>query len=311
MTVCRRKRDRTGWFKLFSAVAAALLGVSATLSARAADIQPLKLSFAPDDESVYAPPQPAREEQGSNQGGVNLDLSFNYMSDYVYRGINHSDFPGRSRTANLQFDGKVSFNTGRLPHPFFGVFTNLYDNDPVSRFQEIRPFAGFEWNLRPVNVVAGVNSYIYPEREHFNTAEAFLQLTLDDSLLFRTERPLFSPYVYGAYDYDKNDGYYIEAGVSHDVVFEDWGLTLTFFGDVGYMSNIHQQFIFVAQKGSGFQHYDVGMVATYQLNNLLHVSRRYGEINLRGYLNYTDGINRQLLHSDSTVWGGAGIQFKY
>jgi hypothetical protein len=308
MIVCRT-RDQKGWMKLFTA-AAVLFSVTAALSARA-EIEPLKLSFAPDDESVYAPPQPPREDQGTNQGGVNVDLSFNYMSDYVYRGINHSDFPGRTRTANLQFDGKVSFNTGRLPHPFFGVFTNLYDNDPVSRFQEIRPFAGFEWSLRPITVAVGVNSYIYPEREHFNTSEAWMQLTLDDSLLFRTERPLFTPYVYGAYDYDKNDGFYLEAGVSHDLVFEDWGLAFKFFADVAYMSHIKQQFIFVSERSTGFQHYDVGMVVTYQLNSLLHVSRRYGEIDLKGYLTYTDGITRQLLHSDSTVWGGAGIQFKY
>src|SRR5947209_14644220 len=149
MTVCRRrcprKRNRTGWSDLCFAVVAtlAVLSVAAAAPRARAEFQPMKLTLLPEDESVYAPPVPAREDQGTNQGGVNLDLNFSYMSDYVYRGLNHSDFPGRSRKPNFQFDGVVSFNTGRLPHPFFGIFSNLYDNDPVSRFQEIRPFAGF------------------------------------------------------------------------------------------------------------------------------------------------------------------------
>jgi hypothetical protein len=40
------------------------------------------------------------------------------------------------------------------------------------------------------------------------------------------------------------------------------------------------------------------------------VARRYGEINLQGYLWYTDGLNHQMAHVDK-MWGGMGLQFKY
>ena len=309
MTVCTRELGR--WGKLLSVGSGALLGMLAAALPARAEIQPLKLSFAPEDESVYAPPVPAREDQGTNMGGVNLDLSFSFLSDYVYRGVNHSDLPRSSHKPNFQFQGVVSFNTGKLPHPFVGIFANIFDSDPVSRFQEIRPFAGIEWTVRPITLDAGINSYIYPEREAFNTSEVWMKLTLDDAVIFRTERPLFTPYLYAAYDYDKNKGFYVEAGVSHDFVIEDYGLTFTLLADVAYISHFQQQFIFTGIKSSGFQHYDGGLIATYQLNNLLKVSKRFGEIDLKGYLYYTDGIGPQILHAESTVWGGAGLQFKY
>jgi hypothetical protein len=294
-----------GW----SLAAAALI----LLFARAAraDIPLYKLSLLPEDESVYAPPSAPREDQGVNQGGVNLDLKFTNLSNYIYRGVDHSRFPGRNQKPNVQVEGTVSFNTGKLPHPFFGVFTNIYNNDPVSRFQEIRPFGGFQWTLRPITVDAGVNAYIYPEREKFNTAEVWTKITFDDSILFRSEHPFLSPYVYGAYDYTLNHGFYIEVGVKHDFVIEDTGITLTVLGDVAYVDQIKKVFIFTNAKDHGLQHYDVGFIARYSLNRLFHFSKRYGDVSLNGYLYYTDGINRDVLHTDTKVWGGVGIEFRY
>ena len=305
MGVGMRKLMRQWTWLLIGAFSAALSG------GVRAEMPVYKLSLLPEDESVYAPPTLPREDQGINQGGVNLDLKFTFYSDYIYRGINHTKFPGRTSSPDFQVEGTVYFNTGKLPHPFFGVFTNVYNDDPVSRFQEIRPFGGFEWTIRPFTIDAGVNSYIYPEREKLNTSEAFAKLTFDDSILFRTERPVFSPYIYGAYDYTLNNGTYAEAGIKHDFVIEDTGLTLTVFGDIAYINGIKQVFIFTNAKRTGLQHYDVGLIASYSLNNLFKFSRRYGDVTLNGYLNYTDGINRDVLHADTKIWGGFGIQFKY
>ena len=286
------------------------LGAVAATGARG-ELPLYKLSLLPEDESVYAPPAVPREDQGINQGGVNVDLLFTYLSAYVYRGVDHTKFLGRQQKPDLQFNGQVSFNLGKLPHPFVGIFTNVYNADPVSRFQEIRPFAGVEWTLRPFTVAAGVNAYIYPEREKLNTDEVWTRITFDDSMLFRTERPIFSPYVYGAYDYRLNNGTYLEAGVQHEFIIEDTGLSLTVFGDIAYVNGIKQVFIFTNARANGLQHYDVGLIARYSLNNLFHFSRRYGDVSLNGYLNYTDGINRSVLHADTKLWGGVGLQFKY
>jgi len=261
-------------------------------------------------ESVYAPPAPPKADEGVNAGGVNLDLNVRYLTDYVYRGVDHSDVGGHEDAPNLQFDGRVEFNLGKLPHPFIGLFTNIYDSDPISRFQEIRPFFGVDWNLRPFTFEVANNTYIYPDRESVNTSEVYAKVTFDDSILFHTEKPVFTPYVLAAYDYDINEGWYMEAGIKHDFAIEGTGITLTPQADVAFIQNFANQFVFVSPQDSGVQHYDVGMVGTYSLNTLFNVSHRYGEFALQGYLFYTGSTSEKILASNE-LWGGVGIEFKY
>lgn len=273
-----------------------------------------------DPESIYAIPEVPRESDGVNLGGVNLDLTINYLTDYVFRGIDRSEAGDGSEDApNLQFDGRLTFNLGRLPHPFVGLFVNVYDDDPVSRFQEVRPFVGLEWDVKPLKVAAGQTSYIFPEREEANTAEIFLRVELNDAFLWKSDRPVLTPYVFVAYDYDLYDGLYAEAGVRHDFPIEGTGIVVTAMADVAYGTD-YGLFSTPAPggfgpagavgKSSGFQHYDVGLTGAYSLNKLLNISRRYGEWRLNGYIFYTDGIDNEL-RSDTQVWGGVGINFRY
>jgi hypothetical protein len=278
----------------------------------------------PPAPSPYAPPEPEREEDGINRGGVNFDLNFRYLTDDVYRGISHNravyvNVPGKPvegslHADNFQADAKLSFNLGPFPHPFVGVFANINDSDPLSRFQEIRPYAGFDYTIRPLIFNTGINAYIYPERERFtpspNTAEVFLRLTLDDSYFFLTPNAILSPYVYGAYDYQANKGWYLEAGVKHDFDFQDFGFVLSPFADVAYISHFPQQFIVVSDHGSGFQHYDVGLIGTFSLNHLLRLAPRYGQFAIEGYLTYTSKFSNPVF-ANTELWGGVGLKFRY
>jgi hypothetical protein len=274
-------------------------------------LQPIPaLSLLPEDQSVYAPPAPPREDEGINSGGVNVDLTVRYLTDYVYRGVDFSESGGSEDSPNLQFDGRLSFNLGNFPHPFIGVFVNVFDDDPISRFQEIRPFFGVTWELRPFNLEGGNLTYIYPERDKMNTGEVYGKITFDDSWLFQTDRPLFSPYVFAAYDYDKYDGWYFEGGLKHEWVLENTGLSLTAVASVGYAMD--QSFFAKTPGGddTGLQHWEVGLVGKYSLNQLFRFSTRYGEWNLEGYLYYTDKTDSSL-RADKQIWGGAGIGFRY
>jgi hypothetical protein len=280
-------------------------------------------------ESVYdleAPPS----DEGVNAGGVTFDLTVRYMTDYVFRGIDRSegsgqfnddegnpvvfdpdpDFePGAEDAGNLQFDGRFQFDLGKIPSPFFGLFANVYNDDPINRFQEIRPFLGVDWKLRPFIISAGHTTYIYPERDEVNTAEVWASVTLDDSFLWNAERPVLSPYVFAAYDYDLYQGFYLEAGLKHEIVFENTPFSLTLFADAAFVVG-NPQYTAANEEDTGFQHYDVGMVGRYNLNTLFNVSRRYGTFELEGYLYYTDRIDIDLL-ADTQLWGGVGLAFHY
>jgi hypothetical protein len=283
-----------------------------------------------DIESVYDLEAPEADEEGFNEGGVHFDLTVRYVTDYVFRGIDRSEgtgqfnddegnpivFPedpdtegGGEDAANLQVDTRFKFDLGRAPSPFVGLFANVYNDDPINRFQEIRPFFGLEWMVRPFIVGVGHTTFIYPERDDANTAEVWASVTLDDSFLWNSERPVLSPYVFGAYDYDLYSGFYIEAGVKHEIVFEDTPFTLTLVADAAFVID-NPQFTAANEEDTGFQHWDVGLIGRYNLNTLFNVSRRYGTFHLEGYLYYTDGLDDDLL-ADTELWGGVGIGFRY
>jgi hypothetical protein len=287
------------------------------------DVQTLMVSPV-EPPSPYAPPEPEREDQGTNKGGVDVDFSFRYLTDDVYRGISHNravfvNQPGKPpegslHAANYQTEAKLSFNLGPFPHPFVGVFANIDDSDPLSRFQEIRPYAGIDYTIRPLIFSSGVNAYIYPERERFtpspNTSEAFAKITLDDSYFFLTPGAILSPYIYGAYDYQANNGWYLEAGIKHDFDFQDFGVTISPYADVAYISRFRQQFIIVSRHASGFQHYDVGVTGDFSLNHLLKLAPRYGEFTIEGSLTYTSKFSNPEF-ANTELWGGVGLKYRY
>src|SRR5678815_1784747 len=82
-------------------------------------------------------------------------------------------------------------------------------------------------------------------------------VTFDDSRLWRTEKPVFAPYGYIAYDYDLYDGLYIEVGVRHQFDLEDIGVTLTAVADVAYVQDnaLFTNFSAAEPEDTGFHHY--------------------------------------------------------
>ena len=318
-------RQRLWAAGVWAAAGALPLALPAALRA-AEPVAPFSLLQDPY-ESIYLPPGPPRQEEGVNEGGVNFGLRVSYLTDYVYRGIDQSErlsaldetgaiVPdadvGAEDAPNLQFDGSLKLNLGRLPHPVAGVFANVFNDDPISRFQEIRPYIGFDWDLRPLRIQAGQISYIFPEREGLNTNEIWASVTFDDSKLWRIERPLLAPYVYAAYDYDLYDGFYVEAGVRHQFELEDTGITVTAVADVAWVADNAQFTDLSAEEpeDTGFQHYDVGLIGSLSLNRMMGIPRRYGQWTLEGSLYYTDGISKGL-RADTQVWGGTAVVFRY
>jgi hypothetical protein len=291
---------------------------AAQLEAQTTQVEPQSLSslfparpqFLADDPSIPFYPQLGRgPDELVNHGGVHFDLDVLYLSNYIYRGIDQSTL-GHSPENALQFDGKLSFDLGKLPHPFVGLFANVFNEDPISRFEEIRPTLGLEWTIRPFKFTGGYNTYLFPNRKPLDTQEVWASMMVDDSLFFRMARPIFSPYVFAAYDLDLYQGYYFEAGIHHDFIFDDLGVTLSPSAHVAYVLSNPQYALARGKIATGFQHYGAGLVGKYSLNTLFNFSRRYGEWSINGYLYYTDGLANHL-RADTRIWGGVGMSFSY
>ena len=146
-----------------------------------------------DPASVYPEILPPREEEGINSGGVNVGLDVNWMSDYVYRGVDQTPPAAGPKRRPVRCRGKLDLR--KLPHPFIALFVNVFNSDPISRFEEVRPYLGLDWTIKPFDVAAGFTSYIYPNRKNLDTQEVFASITFDDSVVFhsalRSFRPMF------------------------------------------------------------------------------------------------------------------------
>jgi hypothetical protein len=288
---------------------------------------PLSLSLQPEEpESVYAPPAPPRTDAGINEGAVHIDVAVGYFTDYLFRGIEFAELPSFNRNPDdpneilgsgsedsptLQINAKLQLDLGKLPHPYVGVFVNYADADPISTFEEIRPTLGFDWPIRPLIFSAGYTTYLYPDRDQFETSEVWGRIQIDDSWFLHTETPMLSPYIFAAYDIDVYNGWYIEGGVSHDFVIEKTGLTLTAEAHVAYVHGVQLfETVFNQEDVNGFQHYQLGLIGTYSLNKFFNFPTRYGEWNFQGFLYYTDSMEDDLL-ADTQLWGGVGVLFKY
>jgi hypothetical protein len=295
--------------RLWLGAVAAAVALSAAPVLRAQIRQPYQVL---DDEpdNVYLQPATPLPDQLTNQGGAHFSFDVDYFSTYMYRGVDQSTPPKHNEKA-LQFDGRLDFDLGKLPHPFVGVFSNIFNSDRVSRFEEVRPYAGADWTIRPITLGGGFNGYIFPNREGVDTQEIFARISVDDSRFFHTDRPFLAPYVYGAYDLDKYKGFYLEAGVRHDFVMGDTGLILSAVGDFAYVA--HDRYFRAAagqRTATGLQHYDGGAILSYELNPALHIPLRFGHFLVKAQLFYTGAVSDGL-RGDSRLWGGVGLDFNY
>lgn len=265
----------------------------------------------PVPESVYPPPEPYfADEPREMQTGFRFGLEVRYLTDYVWRGIERFDAGRHEDEANLQFDTRIGFDLGKLPHPYVRLFANVAENDPVSDFQEVRPEIGFDWPVRPLVISAGYTSYLFPDRDELESNEAFLRIALDDSRIFQTERPVFNPYVFAAYDFDQFDGLYLEAGINHTLPIENTGLVFIANAHAAYVNGYDLFAVDPLETNSGFQHWQVGLTAKYTLNTLLNIPDRFGKMSVMGYLNYTDAIDDDLVATEQ-LWGGAGFSLEF
>lgn len=289
----------------------AAMTLSAASELRAQVREPYQL-LDDEPENVYLEPTGPTPGQLTNQGGAHFSFDVDYFSTYMYRGVDQSTPPKKNERA-LQFDGRLDFDLGKLPHPFIGVFSNIFNDDRISRFEEVRPYAGVQWTLRPITVGGGFNGYVFPNRQGVDTQEIWAQIAVDDSRFFHTDRPFLAPYVYGAYDLDKYKGFYLEAGIKHDFVIGDTGLILSAVGDFAYVA--HDRYFRAAGvrgdvTATGLQHYDGGAILTYEVNQVLRIPPRFGHFQVKAQLFYTGAVSDGL-RADSRLWGGVGLNFNY
>ncbi|MEM6560789.1 MAG: hypothetical protein AAF656_04240 [Planctomycetota bacterium] len=262
---------------------------------------PLLLLTADPPRTIYGAPRemPDVVESPWSIGG---NVATGWSSDYVFRGFEILEPGGREDSGNYYLDAQLTLERDNRPVVYVELFANAAESDPLVEFQTYQPTIAATGRIDALQWTVGHTSFFYPERPQLRSNEVFVEFEYIQNTAV-IDDDYWQPFVLAAYDYDRFDGLYAEAGLRLFVPMLEPAY-LNFEAAVAAVAD-HDQF-----GGSGLQHYRVGVTAGYELNELLNVSRSRGRVSIEGTLVYTDGIDDDLA-STTQLHGGVGVRLQF
>ncbi len=274
-------------------------------------------------------PEPtAPAGQWSKPAPISFTLDYTLVSDYIFRGVNFSEFSGEGREKpNHQMTAGVSYDTGAFGTFGFAAWFEWYaaqDSrrfDPASdgKLQEVDYTLYWSYDLSrlnesiPVTLETGWIAYTFPQAAgdaHY-TNEWYITLSLDDSSLFGTEGGVLNPYVGYYLDTDDVKGCWIELGISHDFALAELGMAnTTGLKDI----TVTPSTVLGIDRGqfdSGCHIHNIlyGLDVSYDLSSALGIPSQYGSLTLTGFLYFSNAINDDVINDE--LFGGVSMGYEW
>ena len=294
------------------------------------------------DEKVgqpSAPPSaPAKAKGWEKPIPVGFYLDYTLATDYIWRGINLSEYRGEGREKlNHQMTAGVNYDTGDFGKIDFSVWFEWYGaNDNISgvnsdgSLQEVDYTIAWTYDLSkicpkvPVELSLGWIGYDFPQisDDPGFTNEYFIGLALDDQKLLGESWFALNPTVTYYQDLDDvgsmGQGSWLEFGISHEFALADCpklgsvpivkdltvtpSFTLTM--DIGYLG-----------AGTRVATNQYGLDVGYDLGKALSLPKQYGSLAVTGFLKYsdavTDGATNFGANLNDEFWGGVSVGWKW
>ncbi len=267
-----------------------------------------------------APIAMAQDEAPAESGGVqkplpiSLSVEYTLVSDYVFRGVNFSEYSGEGRErCNQQLSVGAELDLGDYGavgvSAWFEWFsgqqaTAFGDTEATNDLQEVdyTVYWGMDIPNLPLSVETGWLAYTFPHvlGDGHYTNEWYISLAFDDSVLFGTESSVLNPYAAWYVDVDDVDGCWVELGISHDFPLAALGLAGTpFLGDLTVTPSAvlgidKNQF----DTGTNVHNILYGMAVSYDLGTALGIPEQYGSLTLTGTLNFSQAINDDVISDE-------------
>ncbi len=288
------------------------------------------LAAAVEEEPVpeKAPvPEGAGEEAVTKCLPIGLAVDYTLVSDYIWRGVNFSEYHGEGREdLNHQLGVGASYDTGGFGTIAAGFWFEWYagqtemDSASDDSLQEVDYTLSWAYDIEAIatSVEIGWIWYQFPQTEGENacTQEWYIALGFDDSCLFGTENPVLNPYVAYYMDVDDNaGGQWLEMGISHDFAFADMGAAQTpVLKDLTVTPSLvlgvdHTYF----HDSTQLANLTYGLAATYDLSGALNIPEKYGAIGLTGFLNFSQalGLGHDIDDYDDVLYGGFTLGWEW
>ncbi len=251
------------------------------------------------------------EEPGSP---VRLDLTYSLYSDYVFRGVNFSEYAAEGREKpNHQVSTTVSFDLARAAgRPAgqwgtfaFGTFSEWYAAqkmlDPEyggQNLQEADYTLSWSYDVEAVatTLTLGYAFYTFPNAKAINTSEWFFGLEHNDAWMWKGLWPdntdgILNPAFRFAQDVDAADGgCWMEFQLSHDFeLFENFTLTpaVILAMDHRWLDPV----LGTGRAGSTRLAYvQYGLTGSYDLTPMLCLPKWAGSVSVAGFLYFNDAL---------------------
>ncbi|MCP4592646.1 MAG: hypothetical protein GY842_18080 [bacterium] len=266
-----------------------------------------------------------------------FDVTYYLYSDYVFRGINFSEYPTEGREKpNHQLTTDISVDVGALfgQQPgtcgtfSFGTFFEWYAMQKVfdpehggQNLQEVDYVLSWAYDLESIatSFTLGYTFYAFPNAKSINTQEWWFTLEHNDAWMWKwmfpeNEDGVLNPSFLFAQDVEvTHGGCWMEFGISHDFeLFENFTLTpsMIFAMDHRYLDPL----LGTGSNGaSRLAYVQYGITTTYDLTPALRMPDWAGALTLSGFLYFNDALgnpeDNRLIQDE--LFGGMSIGWSW
>ncbi|HNX26694.1 MAG TPA: hypothetical protein PKK48_04735 [Phycisphaerae bacterium] len=285
---------------------------------------------------------PVSEEGWKKPIPVSFSVDYTLVSDYIFRGINFSEYPGEGRekpnnqmTVGTELDlGSFGYIGGSVWFEWFAGQEHLNSEGDSKNLQEVDYTVYYGYNIESigVNPEIGFIWYEFPRCDENcdSTQELTLNLAFDESVWLRAmginmKESILNPYLFMAFDLNLAAGAsYYETGLSHDFALADLGcsgvpvfkdITLTPSWSMSWQHNWLNKFSVDSSAGSrrnftSMNNMQWGLDLTYNIKNAFNIPDKYcGEMYVKGFIYYSQALQNQYLNDE--FWGGMSVGYSW
>ena len=260
---------------------------------------------------------------------ISFNLSYTLISDYIFRGINFSEYSGEGREKpNHQTALGVEYDTGK-----FGSIGACFWFEWYAAQEKLTPDYGGNtqeidymvyWKYAIPNLATTVETgwiaYTFPplKGDAHTDYEWYLKVSFDDSGLWKTAKPVLNPYVAYYHDLDlaKNASWW-EMGISHGFAMGDYfkdapilkDITVTPSLVLGVNRRYYEKIGLGGSPSTRLANLNYGLEVSYDLSGAIKLPPQAGKMTVGGLLNYSQALYDELINDE--FYGGLKLSYAW
>jgi len=317
---------KTHWLFVLALVAGITTGATTTYGA--------ETWLAAADEDAAIPPG----DEGNGSGNplpVKFGVEYTMVTDYVWRGLNLTEYAGEGReklshqvelraSATLKDLGLGDVGTVSVSAWFeFFVGNESQNARANSKLQEVDYTISWEYEIpdSPFTIGAGWIAYEFPHQPYtpatpdtaYSTYEVFVSVAMDDGFIYDEKEGVLNPSLTYFYDYDDVGGGFLIGKIKHKFALDEAvegmpivrDITLTPSASLIIDNRYWDGYFGTGHNSTKFSSVEIGLAAQYDVGRALQIPEEHGSINITVFTNFSHAFRRKVLNDE--FYGGFNV----